>query len=177
MVPILGIVICAHASFWAGKEDLLGDAANNSFVFMSFDFRKMQLAMWDPCLPELSPQGGELPGRADKEANDAIRRLRNRNHEAKNSSLFHEDVKEVRFVLNVKFGFWKILTFIITESTESFPLYTERPFTGLQVYYHHSASLHLPIRTKETFTACEYFNNMVLKGTLSLFYTLCFWSE
>lgn len=59
---------------------------------------------------------------ADKEANDTIRRLRNRNYEIKNSLLFHEDVTEVRFVLNVKFGFGKILTFIITESTESFPL-------------------------------------------------------
>lgn len=32
---------------------------------------------------------------ADKEANDTIRRLRNRNYEIKNLLLFHEDVTEV----------------------------------------------------------------------------------
>ena len=36
---------------------------------------------------------------------------------------------EVRFVLNVKFGFEKIMTFN-RELTESFPLYGERLFPG-----------------------------------------------
>lgn len=41
-----------------------------------------------------------------------------------NLLLFREDVTEVRFALSVKFRFGKILTFIIRESTDSFPLYT-----------------------------------------------------
>lgn len=94
------------------------------FVPMQYNFCKIQLVMWDPWLPMLSPQHCELPGLADKEAKDAIRRLRNRNHKVKGSSLFHEDATKIIFVLNVRFGFGKTLTFTIRESTESFPLYS-----------------------------------------------------
>lgn len=76
------------------------------------EVRKTQLKPRDLHLPELSAEEGESPGMADKEVNDVLRSLGIRHHDVKNAALFREGVTEIRFVLNVKVGFGKTLTFI-----------------------------------------------------------------
>lgn len=100
---------------------------------------------------------------------DAIRRLRDRNHKVKDSSLFHEDVTEVRFFSECQIWIWENIDLYHQRIKSHFPCRVSDSPPALLLYCHPSASHHLHTQTRNTFTACEYFNSVVLKGTLHLF--------
>lgn len=121
-----GIVICAYASFCTRERGSRGRAANNSLFPCHMTLEKcswycetLVCQSWilrtESCQGWLTEKQMMLLEVWGIETMTLL---------FENLLLFREDVTEVRFVLSVKFRFGKILTFIIRESTDSFPLYT-----------------------------------------------------
>lgn len=93
---------------------------------------------------------------------DDMRRLRNRNHKAKMWQKL-----DLFWTSNLGLGkYWPLPS---ENQQTHFPYTLSSSSLALSLDHHHSSSLHLHMQTKKTFTACEYFSSVVLKGTLNLF--------